>query len=168
MRKLLLGILISLPVLFAQPFPHQQAAMNQPNPAMGPPEVSKKPDFEDFLDGLGLKSAEKQKMINMWFEQRKRMIDMKANVEKMEIDMQRLLMANKLDEEKILQKAKELGEARVNQKIQDLKFKLKLLKLVPNKHKEEFKRFLFLPKSRFFRERLKERLRIRRKAGERR
>lgn len=165
MRKFLLGILISLPVLFAQPFPHQQQMMmNQPNPAMGPPEVSKKPDFEDFLDGLGLKSAEKQKMINMWFEQKKKMIDMKANMEKMEIDMKRLLMANKLNEEKILAKAKEIGEARVNQKIQDLKFKLELLKLVPDKHKKEFKEFLFLPKRRF----LRERIRMRRKAGRKR
>ncbi len=154
MRKFLLGILIGLPVLFAQPFQHQRQMLNQPTPVMRP-EVMKKPGLEEFLDDLGLKSAEKKKMLDMWFKHKKAVIDMKANVKKMEIDMERLLMADKLQEQKIIEQAKNIGEAKVNERVEDLKFKFKILRLIPDKHKDEFKRFLFHPKRRLQMDRMR-------------
>jgi len=140
MRKFLLGILISLPFLMAQPFPHQ--SIHPQNPPQFP-EVVKRPNFENFLEEMGIKSAQKQKMLDMWFNHKKKMVDIRASIKKMEIDMQRLLMADKLNEQKIIGQAKAIGEARVNEKVENLKFKFKVLNLIPEKHKEEIKRFLF-------------------------
>jgi len=154
MKKFLLGILISLPVLFAQPMPMHQ---------MHKPEMPQPPSFEDFTEHLGLKSAQRQKLLDIWFMHRKDMIDLTSNIKKMEIDMRRLLMAEKLDEKKLIEKAKLIGEARVKKKIEGLKFKLKVLKLAPEKYKDEIKRFLFSPRKRL----LKERLKTMRKKGRR-